>query len=792
MRLRTLTELGRTFRQWGVSLQSAPVLFRPRAPGDKAKFALRGGYLGHGLSIVLCLVCPLAGRAELIYRNPRPFDVTYTFELEPDPAKIDRAKDLKVWLPLPREWESQKAVKILSITPAPDATWEDPEFGNRMAFWDFGRGPEKPIYQAQVRFRLEAFDVQADVDPAKVGAYDKSSAEYRLYTRSERTICITPQVRALAREAVGDETNPYLQARRIAQFAYRKVRYKILDFERGRGIQCLLNYPENDPKTGEIYYEGCCNQRSALIVAMCRAVGIPSRCVTGFVGWAPWLPLKAQYDFETNLLSGRLAGAQYSGQAGSHKWTEFLIPNHGWVPDDYSGKPYNARVVLAKGRDIRIGPNCPQEGNQGYGSQWVLLEGGRADSMFYAVWNIARIRTARVKFVIEPESFPAEEIAEYGALLWQGTNSTSRIKIWCANSLGSVYRATRDQRDKAAALAAEFKKSGLEYECGAYVLDMLRKQVGDEEFARICRDFVDLRLRSQSPVAKAQFQKAAEKVHGRSLGWFFRQWATLTNLPVLRLDRVTAAQHGSECRIRGHLLQEGNTLFRLTVPLLLWTDRGTERKVIWLETRDAAFDFQTTHQPKRLVVDPDFEVLRIQKMAPHLAQFWEAYPDLLLVYGTLSEAAVNKAAAVRFNDDELGLDAGKIKADTEVTEADLKSACLCLFGRPKTNKIAQRFADDFPIQVGEDAFVWQGTTYRRPTQGVVEAIEQPGQPKRLVVLYAGLGAEAMKAIGDADLYYPDSSYVIFDGDKRLLTGDWEGADPNLRWEFTSEVLQPKH
>ena len=178
MRLRTLIDLWRTFRQLVVSLQNAPVLFRPRAPGDKAKFAFRGGYLGHGLSIVLCLVCPLAGRAELTYRNPRPFDVTYTFELEPDPAKIDRAKDLKVWLPLPREWESQKAVKILSITPKPDATWEDPEFGNRMAFWDFGRGPEKPIYQAQVRFRLEAFNVQADVDPAKVGSYDKTSKEY--------------------------------------------------------------------------------------------------------------------------------------------------------------------------------------------------------------------------------------------------------------------------------------------------------------------------------------------------------------------------------------------------------------------------------------------------------------------------------------------------------------------------------------------------------------------------------------------------------------------------------------
>lgn len=182
----------------------------------------------------------------------------------------------------------------------------------------------------------------------------------------------------------------------------------------------------------------------------------------------------------------------------------------------------------------------------------------------------------------------------------------------------------------------------------------------------------------------------------------------------------------------------------------------------------------------------------MQKTAPRLSQLWNSHPtNLLVIYGTLAEAAINKAAAVRFNDDYLGIDASKIKADTEVTEDDLKTACLCLFGRPKTNKIAQRFKDDFPIHVEEDQFVWQGTTYRQPTQGVVEAIEQPGQSTRLVVLYAGLGAQAMKAIGDSWLYDPNSSYVIFDGDKQLLSDDWEDADPNLVWEFTSEVPPSK-
>lgn len=301
-------------------------------------------------------------------------------------------------------------------------------------------------------------------------------------------------------------------------------------------------------------------------------------------------------------------------------WTEFLIPNYGWVSDRSRGDYYNEQVVMSVWRDFRIGPNCPQEDNEGYGLHWVLLQNGRADESA-PVWNIAKIRTARLNFVIEPEPFPAEEFAQYESLLYPATNAASQIKAWRATTLGDVYRATKDQRDKAAALAAEFKESDLQYKCGAFVLDMLRHQVGDEQFSRIYRDYVDLRLRSQSPVPKAQFLELAEKVHGRSLEWFFRQWETLTNLPALKLDRVTVTRSESDYIIHGHLTQEGATAMRLPVALLLRTDHGAERKGIWMETRDTTFDFRTTHPPKRLLVDPDFEVLKTQKLAPHLAQF---------------------------------------------------------------------------------------------------------------------------------------------------------------------------
>ena len=297
--------------------------------------------------------------------------------------------------------------------------------------------------------------------------------------------------------------------------------------------------------------------------------------------------------------------------------------------------------------------------------------------------------------------------------------------------------------------------------------------------------FQEQRVRAQAPVPTVGFQRLVEQVHGKSMNEFFQQWGMLTNLPRFKLDRVTASRQGSNWRVQGHVLRIGNSLFGVPIPLSLQTQDGLDRQEVWLAKEDVKFEFPASSKPQRLLVDPEFELLKIQKMSPHMAQLWDAYPNVLLVYGTMSEAAANKAAAERFNNEYLGLAAEKIKADTEVSELELKAPCVCLFGRPTTNKITQRFMNWFPIRVADNGFAWNGTRYNKPTQGVIEAVAPSDQPKQLVLLYAALSAEAMKTIGDLMLYDPDTSFAIFDKDKPSLMGDWLGADPDLVWDFSS-------
>lgn len=242
-------------------------------------------------AIILCiavLICTSAAEAQtvspehqgLIYRNPRVYNVEYTFEMFPDSNKVDRDKDLKLWIPIPREWDSQKAVKIISVEPEPHSKYVDPEYGNPMLFWDFGKGPEKPSYKVHLKYRLEQYEVHSNIDPNRVGSYDKTSKDYALYTQSTNTVTITDKVKELAKTAIGNEKIPYLQVKRIYQLVREMMCYKGFESQgKVRSVETILDNPVIDPKTGRERYLGVCNDQSMVFIALCRAVGIPARSV---------------------------------------------------------------------------------------------------------------------------------------------------------------------------------------------------------------------------------------------------------------------------------------------------------------------------------------------------------------------------------------------------------------------------------------------------------------------------------------------------------------------------------
>jgi hypothetical protein len=150
---------------------------------------------------------------------------------------------------------------------------------------------------------------------------------------------------------------------------------------------------------------------------------------------------------------------------------------------------------------------------------------------------------------------------------------------------------------------------------GAMILHMLRWVEGEQKFDKTMRQFA-AKYAGKS-ATEDDFQAIAEQNYGDKLTWFFSQWLDSTGAPefktkytVYRLgNKCTPAAHCAGFRVVGEITQDLD-LFRMPVELKIDTDGRTEEKRIDVVGTQSAFTLETFGKPRRIVVDPDHNVLR--------------------------------------------------------------------------------------------------------------------------------------------------------------------------------------
>jgi hypothetical protein len=464
-----------------------------------------------------------------------------------------------------------------------------------------------------------------------------------------------------------------------------------------------------------------CDHYSILFVALCRAVGIPARGVTGFVGWAPWITennLQLRDKRHTLLTSEGLAATRLFGPFGGHIWAEFYLPGYGWIPADPTWNTFaeqeNIKLTITKGRDVKIGPNVTREDNGIYGDQWIPLHNGRINALGWGVWNIAKIRVVNAKVIHYSDSFPADAFAESSIYLLPETNSENNLKIWRKDQTRIFYNKSKISADNTNIFD---NVPRLKADRETYLCHLLRYITGERKFRKIFDVYLDLRSKKDESIPIKEFKKIAEEIYGDSLDFFFNEWLKNTTLPSLKLTNTVVQKNGQKWIVKGELLQKGK-VFHFPVELVVETNTGKEAKKLWVENVQTDFQLTTSMKPVKLVVDPDFHIPTIRWMPPCLEMLWDFYPDITVVYGTLKDAKENKKAAERFVDEFAGLNHKIMKPDTVFSKKDMKAECLILIGRPETNQVSKYYKDYFPVKFSGSQFSWNGTNYIQPSQGV--------------------------------------------------------------------------
>jgi len=237
------------------------------------------------------------------YFNPKDYLVEYTVHTERN--LLPEKGSLKIWFPLPLQTATQENIYILEVTPE-EAVVGVPRIDGDIAYvlLEFELSDLEEDLDISVEFTFRHYQQQFDIDPEKVGNYDTESSLYRDYTKSEGSIYFDERFEQLARSIVGEETNPYLQAKKIYYYVVENILYSYMAHVTigAEGI------PESVYSFEHGY--GDCGTQSIIFSALCRSIGIPARAPGGF--------------------------QIFTGQLGSHFWAEFYLPNYGWVPVDTS------------------------------------------------------------------------------------------------------------------------------------------------------------------------------------------------------------------------------------------------------------------------------------------------------------------------------------------------------------------------------------------------------------------------------------------------------------------------
>jgi hypothetical protein len=242
---------------------------------------------------------------------PERFTVTLLREFTLDPA-TPRSK-LLLRLPMPIEDTTLSDVLFDVIAPP-------------------GTDPEVTIAPGRLDVRLSAPAAPTIVvgarwsfisDPARAGRGGErlDDDEHELYTRpAEGIVKVTPRIRALADELAGDEGEPFAIVRRYVDHMVEKWHLSV------------VHYDELDPAapTDWVLDTGWfdCQMGCALVVAMCRARGIPARLVSGL---------------------------QLTPAPAGHYWFEAWFDERGWTPFDLNVCDLSVRGRDAAWRDYYVG-----------------------------------------------------------------------------------------------------------------------------------------------------------------------------------------------------------------------------------------------------------------------------------------------------------------------------------------------------------------------------------------------------------------------------------------------------
>jgi aminopeptidase N len=144
---------------------------------------------------------------------------------------------------------------------------------------------------------------------------------------------------------------------------------------------------------------------------------------------------------------------------------------------------------------------------------------------------------------------------------------------------------------------------------GAWILNMLRGIMGESKYNQLIQQYIQKYAGKGG--STLEFEKLAESIHGKNLGWFFAEWIDTIGVPELQVDYVTYKTYNG-FRVSGTISQDRD-LFRMPIEIAVGIGDKEETKTLELNGKSTSFDITSFSMPDKVILDPNDKILRDSK-----------------------------------------------------------------------------------------------------------------------------------------------------------------------------------
>jgi hypothetical protein len=313
---------------------------------------------------------------------------------------------------------------------------------------------------------------------------------------------------------------------------------------------------------------------------------------------------------------------------------------------------------------------------------------------------------------------------------------------------------------------------------GTFLLHQLRLMLGNELFSSMMTA-VHERYHGKT-MTTAQFMGAAEAATGRKLSTPIRQWLERVDLPAVRANAHTV-KSADGWNLLLTVQQSGDPYaLSTTVTVELpgetrWytLDLGGPGGKVPTEPipTDTVVAIPLQEKPLRVVFNAGNDIPVFRTNFYTFSNYFDEFRNSAIVFGTGREDEAQHTMALRFQTvlaDQFTEVFAPLWRDGEVDDRDISSHDLILLGSATDNSLLAKVADTLGVRLGHNTFMWRGTTYAEPDDGLFAAFPNPADGRH--VLYLFVANSALELYQMTKRYQPLAGWGIFKGESVVERG----------------------